>query len=132
MWETMWETLPAWGQIFESYCGSVIATMFIGSTLTGNVADAILLPVVIISIGLVASIAGILSMSLLKVANSAWALRIAPAISLLVLFTGAWFVVSNMNFGAAFSFRMGPFWAMTLGSLVGLFTGAAAEYYTST
>ena len=36
-----------------------------------------------------------------------------------------------MNFGVTFPFAMGPFWAMALGSLVGLFTGLATEYYTS-
>ena len=125
------DTAGMGADIFESYCGSVIATMFIGSTLTGNVSDAILLPIIIISIGLVASIIGILSMNVLKGANPAWALRIAPVVSLLVLFSGAWFAVSNMNFEATFSVAMGPFWAMTFGSLVGFFTGLATEYYTS-
>ena len=125
------DTAGMGADIFESYCGSVIATMFIGSTLTGNVSEAVVLPLVIISIGLVASIFGILSMSFLRRTNPVWALRIAPVISMLVLFTGAWFAVSNMNFGVTFPFAMGPFWAMALGSLVGLFTGLATEYYTS-
>ena len=125
------DTAGMGADIFESYCGSVIATMFIGSALTKNASEAIMLPVIIISIGLAASIFGILSMSILKRTNPARALRIAPVISLLALFTGAWFVISEMSFGSTFTFTMGPFWAMALGSLVGLFTGLATEYYTS-
>ena len=63
--------------------------------------------------------------------NPKWSLRIAPIISLIVLFTGAWVAIANMNFGAAFPFAMGPFWAMATGSLVGLFVGFATEYYTA-
>ena len=125
------DTAGMGADIFESYCGSVIATMFIGSTLGGNTSGAIVLPVIIIAIGLIASILGILSMNFLKRANPASALKIAPIVSLLALFTGAWFAVSNMDFGSTFSFAMGPFWAMTLGSLVGLFIGFATEYFTA-
>ena len=125
------DTAGMGADIFESYCGSVIATMFIGSTLTAKVSEAIMLPIIIITIGLVASILGILSMNVLKGTNPAHALKVAPIISLLALFTGAWVAVSNMDFGSAFPFAMGPFWAMSIGSLVGLFIGFATEYYTA-
>jgi K(+)-stimulated pyrophosphate-energized sodium pump len=125
------DTAGMGADIFKSYCGSVIATIFIGSTLTGDTSAAIVLPLIIVSIGLFASILGILSMNVLKGNNPALALRIAPIISLLTLFTGAWFAVSKMNFGDTFTYTMGPFWAMVCGSLVGLFTGFATEFYTS-
>ena len=125
------DTAGMGADIFESYCGSVIATMFIGSTLTVNTSEAVALPLIIIAMGLLASIIGIISMNVFKEVNPAWSLRIAPVISLITLFTGAWAVISNMDFGAVFPFAMGPFWAMALGSLTGLFIGFATEYYTA-
>ncbi len=125
------DTAGMGADIFESYCGSVIATIFIGSTLTGKVSEATLLPIIVITIGLIASTLGILSMNALKRTNPTWALRIAPVVGLVALLGGAWFIISGMDFGPTFPFAMGPFWAMTIGSLVGLFIGLVTEYYTA-
>ncbi|PIR59745.1 MAG: sodium-translocating pyrophosphatase, partial [Candidatus Pacebacteria bacterium CG10_big_fil_rev_8_21_14_0_10_45_6] len=126
------DTAGMGADIFESYVGSVVATMFIGSTLTGNTLGAVILPVIIITIGLIASVLGILSMNVLKNANPAFALRVAPVVGLIGLFTGAYFAVSAMDFQVTFgAYAMGPFYAMVLGSLVGLFIGLATEYYTA-
>jgi K(+)-stimulated pyrophosphate-energized sodium pump len=124
------DTAGMGADIFESYCGSVIATMFIGSTLAAAGLGPVVLPILVISIGLLASVIGILSMNLLKGSNPAWALRLAPMISLVILFAGSWFAVSALNF-TVFPYAMGPFYAMVVGSLVGLFIGLATEYYTS-
>jgi K(+)-stimulated pyrophosphate-energized sodium pump len=125
------DTAGMGADIFESYVGSVIATMFIGSALSGNTTGAVILPVLIITIGLIGSILGILSMNVLKNANPATALRFSPIVGLIALFVGSYFAVDAMNFGDTFAYAMGPFWAMVLGSLVGLFIGLVTEYYTS-
>ena len=123
------DTAGMGADIFESYVGSVIATMFIGSTYAAA-SGAVILPIIIITIGLVASVLGILSMNILKGSDPAWALRLAPVVGLVALFAGSYFAVAQMNF-TIFPYAMGPFYAMVLGSLVGLFIGLATEYYTA-
>jgi K(+)-stimulated pyrophosphate-energized sodium pump len=122
------DTAGMGADIFESYVGSVIATMFIGSTLA-SATGAVILPILVISIGLLASVIGILSMNLLKGSNPATALRVSPIIGLIILFIGSYWAVNAMGF-TAFPYAMGPFYAMVVGSLVGLFIGIATEYYT--
>ena len=118
--------------IFESYVGSVIATMFIGSTFSSMSLEASLLPILVITIGLISSILGILSMNLLKNADPAWALRLAPMVGLIALFVGCYFLISAINFDSeAFPHAMGPYWAMIVGSLSGLLVGLITEYYTA-
>ena len=124
------DTAGMGADIFESYCGSVIATMFIGSTLAGANTGAVLLPILVITIGLIASILGILSMNALKNVDPAWALRLSPIVGLVGLFGGSFFIVQQMEF-TVFPYAMGPFYAMVLGSLIGLFIGFATEYYTA-
>ncbi|MBT3983740.1 MAG: sodium-translocating pyrophosphatase [Bacteriovoracaceae bacterium] len=125
------DTAGMGADIFESYAGSVIATMFIGSTLSTSHNGAVLLPLIIICIGLIASVLGILTMNLMKNTDPAQALRWTPIVGLLVLFTGSYFAVDAMAFTTEFPNPMGPFWAMLTGSLVGLFIGLVTEYYTS-
>ena len=60
------DTAGMGADIFESYVGSVIATMFIGSTLMDNAQQAIILPLLVITVGLLASLLGVLSMNALK------------------------------------------------------------------
>ncbi|MBT3586814.1 MAG: sodium-translocating pyrophosphatase [Halobacteriovoraceae bacterium] len=126
------DTAGMGADIFESYCGSVIATMFIGSTLNAG-SGVITLPLLVITLGLLASVLGILSMNLLKGVDPAWALRLAPIVGLAALFGGSWFLIDALNFGTTFGAgnAMGPFYAMVLGSLVGLFIGLVTEYYTA-
>ena len=126
------DTAGMGADIFESYVGSVIATMFIGSTFTSMSLQASLLPILVISIGLIASVIGILSMNVLKNADPAWALRMAPIVGLIALFVGCYFLVSRMNFDSSvFPYAMGPYWAMIIGSLSGLLVGLITEYYTA-
>ncbi len=124
------DTAGMGADIFESYAGSIIATMFIGSTLTAASKSVVILPIVIASIGLIASVIGILSMNLLKNSDPAKALRNTPIIGLAILFIGSYFAVEMSAF-TVFPYAMGPFYAMVIGSLSGLFIGFITEYYTS-
>ena len=123
------DTAGMGADIFESYVGSVIATMFIGSTYASH-SGVVYLPLIIISIGLLASVLGILSMNVLKNVDPAWALRIAPMIGIVGLFIGSYFAVCAMEF-TIFPYALGPFYAMIIGSLTGLLIGLSTEYYTS-
>ncbi len=124
------DTAGMGADIFESYVGSIIATMFIGSTLAVNSVGAMTLPIVISTIGLVASLIGILTMNLMKNVSPVNAIRYTPVISLVLLFIGAYYAVSSMNF-TGFPYALGPFYAMVVGSLSGLAIGFATEYFTS-
>ena len=121
------DTAGMGADIFESYVGSIIATMLIGAGISSS---AVYLPLIVATIGLMASVLGILAMVLLKKANPAWALRLAPVIGLAGLFIGAYFVVCAMDF-YVFPYALGPFYAIVLGALVGFFIGLSTEYYTA-
>ncbi len=123
------DTAGMGADIFESYVGSIIATMFIGSTFSTAGNGAVILPILVASIGLIASVFGIMAIKLFS--NSpAWALRITPMVGIFFLFAGSYFVVDAMDF-SIFRFAMGPFYAMVIGSLAGLIIGLVTEYYTS-
>jgi len=123
------DTAGMGADIFESYCGSVIATMYIGSTLGAGIGP-VMLPMLIITIGLLASILGIMAMNALKNSNPAMALRVTPIISLGVLFIASYYLIKTMAF-TIFPFALGPFYAMVIGALSGLSIGLVTEYYTS-
>ena len=128
------DTAGMGADIFESYAGSIIATLFIGSTLATQNAEAMALPLIVVAIGLVASVVGILAMNVMKNSNPAQALRYTPVVALVLLFIGSYFAVDAMGFDAekiGFSNSTGPFWAMVIGSLAGLFIGLVTEYYTA-
>lgn len=123
------DTAGMGADIFESYVGAVVATMFIGSTLGAGIGP-LALPILVVMIGLVASVLGILSMNILKNSNPALALRITPIIALAVLFVGSYYLVAQMNF-TIFPSAMGPFYAMVIGAISGLMIGLVTEYFTS-
>jgi K(+)-stimulated pyrophosphate-energized sodium pump len=126
--------------IFESYVGSIIATIAIGASsamYAGHRPEAVALPIIAVMVGLVASLVGIGLMKVLERANPAAALRnvtfIAAGIFLLVMY----FVVRGMGFelfdpvtARAYP-ATGPFWALLAGTLVGIFIGLVTEYYTA-
>jgi K(+)-stimulated pyrophosphate-energized sodium pump len=134
------DTAGMGADIFESYVGSVVATIAIGATsalFVGQRAEAIALPIIAIGVGLLASIIGIFLMRMMERTNPAAALRnvtfIAAGIFLLVMY----FVVGALDFvmedsvaGTTYSAH-GPFWALLAGSLVGILIGLVTEYYTA-
>jgi len=123
--------------IFESYVGSVIATIAIGATsvqiLSTQRLEAITLPILYVMFGLVASLVGIFSMKLMEKMNPASALRYSTFIAAGVFWAFAWWLTSQLNVfeGNATFAQAGPFWAMLGGSLVGIFIGLSTEYYTA-
>jgi K(+)-stimulated pyrophosphate-energized sodium pump len=110
--------------IFESYVGSVVATIVIGATspiiLDTQRLSAISLPILLIMAGLLASVIGVLAMRVLERVGPAAALRNTTFIA-----------ASPATFWTLIDGRAGPFWAMLLGSLVGILIGLSTEYYTA-
>ena len=119
--------------IFESYVGSIIATIAIaataqaGSTVAGlgPKSATMFLPILMVMVGLIASLAGILSMRILRGMHPAAALRYATFVGAGLFLVFAWFAVRALDVAA------GAFWAILGGTLVGIVIGLITEYYTS-
>ena len=126
--------------IFESYVGSVIATIAIGATspiLSASRAEAVALPILTVMVGLVTSLLGIGLMKVLERTNPAAALRNITFIAAGLFVVIMYFVVAALGFEifdpsqARVYPVSGPFWAIFAGSLAGVLIGLATEYYTA-
>lgn len=125
--------------IFESYVGSIVATIAIAATapaLAGNVSAAVALPIFTVMVGLLASFIGIGMMKALEKSNPAGALRnvtfIAAGLFLLVMY----FIIGAMDFQVVSASgdvlpSMGPWYAIVAGTVVGILIGLVTEYYTA-
>jgi K(+)-stimulated pyrophosphate-energized sodium pump len=121
--------------IFESYVGSVIATVALAATspaiaLAGR-GNAVALPIGMIVLGLVASVIGIGAMKILEKGSPASALRLTTFIAAGIFLAGAWFLVAALPINMEGKPEMGPFWAILAGTIAGIAIGLVTEYYTS-
>ena len=123
--------------IFESYCGAIIATIAIASTMLqtdmidlGIRETLMSLPLVLASLGLFCSIIGILIIKILaskkgsdetNIANSLRGGTFAAAISFIVL---AYFVITSLEVSA------NAWYAVLSGTVGGIIIGLVTEYYT--
>ena len=126
--------------IFESYVGSIVATIAIGATaqaMASHRVAAVALPLLTVMVGLIASLVGVGMMKVLERTNPAAALRNVTFIAA-ALFLGAMFFVVQ-SFGISYvdaeSGRvypvLGPWIAIVAGTLVGIAIGLVTEYYTA-
>ncbi len=126
--------------IFESYVGSVIATIAIAASsplYMGHRPEAVALPIVTIMIGLLCSLIGIGLMKVLERFSPASALRNVTFIAAALFLILSYFAVQNLGIsafdpdtGRTYS-TLGPFWALLAGSLIGILIGLVTEYYTA-
>lgn len=118
--------------IFESYVGSIIATIAIAATaggaalsaLGGDKGVAMLYPLVVVMIGLLASMVGVGSIRVLQSLNPDAALRYATYISAFLMLVGSFFAAKFLGL------PLGVFWAILFGCLVGIAIALMTEYYT--
>lgn len=117
--------------IFESYCGSMIATVAIAATLSGDALSALgaqdelmFLPLGLASVGLLCSIAGIFLVKLFASKSPEIALRIGT-IGASVLFIMLAFVMVKK-----LPIDIGIWTAILAGSVGGIIIGLVTEYYT--
>jgi K(+)-stimulated pyrophosphate-energized sodium pump len=110
--------------LFESYVGSMVAAIAIGATLPEPL-RWMLLPIVVAMAGLVASVVGVLSMSVLQRMDPQAALRNATLIAGVVLIA--------LTFGVTWWLRtgLGSFLAVVAGLVAGAVIGYLTELYTS-
>ena len=119
--------------IFESYVGSVIASIAIGATalagtrtaLLGSAEHLMALPLLLIVFGFISSLVGIICMRVLEKLNPASALRYATIIAAILFLFLSYFVVSFINISN------GAYLAVLSGTLAGVLIGLLTEYYTS-
>lgn len=118
------DTAGMGADLFESYVGSVIASMAIGATLTPAL-KYMSLPLLLIVVGLLSSVIGVFSINFLKNISPQSALRNSYYISGLLFLIGAFFSVKVL-LGS-----MNTFWAVLSGMLSGVLIGLESEYFTS-
>jgi K(+)-stimulated pyrophosphate-energized sodium pump len=111
--------------IFESYCGSMIACIAIASTMTAATGPALMsLPLALASIGLIASMVGIIIVRLRSGAAPEAALRSGTLLAPVIFALMAWFLMKEMGLPANY------WWAVVSGAVGGVAIGLITEYYT--
>lgn len=118
------DTAGMGADLFESYVGSVVATMAIGAVMVEPV-RWMSLPLVLIGIGLIASVLGIFSIAALKRIGPQSALRYSTYISCIIFIAGSYFAVTRIVM------ELNPFWAILSGMIAGVLIGIESEFYTS-
>ncbi len=125
--------------IFESYCGSMIATIAIASTLAAvsinglapsldegaGRASLMSLPLILASTGLLCSLAGIILVRLMSAREPAVALRFGTMGAPIVFIIVAYFVIQSVGLTSA------VWWSVVSGAVGGMIIGLVTEYYTS-
>ncbi len=129
--------------IFESFVGSVIATVAIGATLAitpefmasfpaleGLAPEAIKLkymsmPILVVMAGLLSSFVGVFSIKVFQGGDPAAALRYTTFVAAVI------FVILTIIITSSLGMPWGAFWAVVSGLLCGIAIGLLAEYYTS-
>jgi len=118
--------------IFESYCGSMIATIAIASTLSavaldklGIQSELMFLPLALASLGLVCSVIGIVFVKMSSNKSPESALRMGTIGSALLFIITSYFLINQLEVSNSI-------WAAVLmGSVGGIIIGLVTEYYTA-
>jgi len=131
--------------IFESYVGSIVATIAIGATasvallnkLLGAAPDAAIadvgqvkmmvmaLPILVVMLGLISSLIGIASIKILEKMSPQAALRYATYVSAVLMLVGSYVIVGKLGLSNQ------VFVAILSGCAAGIAIGLLSEYYTS-
>ncbi len=124
--------------IFESYCGAMIATIAIASTLAidtefgiaalapgSGQAALMFLPLALASIGLICSIIGIAIVRSMSNSAPDKALRMGHQLSAVALIVAAYFLADFAGIASE------VWWAVVAGTAGGIVIGLVTEYYTS-
>jgi K(+)-stimulated pyrophosphate-energized sodium pump len=120
------DTAGMGADLFESYVGSVIATMAIAvSQFSTDPLPWMLVPLGMITVGLIASVLGIWSMNIFKSMNPMAALNWSTYTAGILFLVGAWFVVQNLVGDT------GVFWSVLTGLVCGLLIAQETEYFTA-
>ncbi len=118
--------------IFESYCGAMIATIAIASTMTADVldplgkqADLMFLPLALASLGLLCSVMGILLVRKFSAKSPEVALRIGTISATLI------FIITSLALIKLIGVSAAVWGAVLSGAVGGIIIGLVTEYYTA-
>ncbi len=126
--------------IFESYVGSIVATIAIGATASPLLVNRLMtinlnsetsvlalmgLPLILALLGLGASLVGITLMRLLSNTSPANALRASTLLAALLFLIASFLLVSSAGIS------LNVFWAILAGTAAGVVIGLITEFYTS-
>jgi K(+)-stimulated pyrophosphate-energized sodium pump len=134
------DTAGMGADLFESYVGSVIATIAIAATATAAslglndgalVSDAVRLqfmqlPLLIVAFGALASLLGVISVHLFSKMNPAATLRLVTYVGAVIMLLAAWVIIDKLEF-----VDQNVFWAILGGNVAGIILGLLTEYYTA-
>jgi K(+)-stimulated pyrophosphate-energized sodium pump len=109
--------------LFESYVGSVVATIAIGYAI--NRPELMSLPLYLITIGFFASILGVISIFGFQKLHPQTALRNATYVAVLVFIIGSFFLIRSIT-GELYNF-----YSLLAGIIAGVLVGFLSEFYTS-
>ena len=118
--------------IFESYCGSMIASIALASAMTSATVNSLggsqsmlqLLPLSLASLGLICSLIGILMVRIFSSKSAETALRYGTIGSAVIFIILAFYLIKLMSVSS------GVWGAVFIGSLGGIIVGLVTEYYT--
>ncbi|RKZ55785.1 MAG: sodium-translocating pyrophosphatase [Gammaproteobacteria bacterium] len=141
--------------LFESYVGSMVATMVLGAAFIGvtgfedgnttGVAanmfgglNAVLLPLLLAGVGIITSIIGTFFVRVSEGGDPQKALNRGEFVSAIVMLIATYLIVKWMmpaewmDIGGVEYTSMGVFWAVIIGLAAGLLIGMITEFYTGT
>ena len=112
--------------IFESYCGAMIASIAIAATMSASSVqnELMFLPLALASVGLVASMLGIVLVRLRSASSPGAALRSGTLAAPILFVIAAWFVMDCMGI------ETNIWYAVLSGAVGGILIGLITEYYT--
>ena len=114
--------------LFESYVGAILATMLVGLQVSWGVEQALLFPLLVAAVGIVATI---LSLFVVKTKNANGvqrALKTGMIVASVLAIVGVLILATQM---LPSDVAMGVFWATVAGLVAGVAVGLLTEYYTS-
>jgi K(+)-stimulated pyrophosphate-energized sodium pump len=115
--------------IFESYVGSVIATIALSAYASfeygGDALNWMFLPILIAVIGLITSLVGIIAVRILRNIDPAATLRYSS------IFAAVLMMILSYGAITALDLKIGVIGAIVSGSIAGILIGLFTEYYTS-
>ncbi len=117
--------------IFESYCGAIIATIAMASTMSMDVLGSVgtrpalmFLPLAMASTGIVCSVIGIGIVKAMAHKPADVALRVGTIAAAVLFIIAAFFVIRSSGVS------VGAWWSVLAGAVGGVLIGLVTEYYT--
>jgi K(+)-stimulated pyrophosphate-energized sodium pump len=118
--------------IFESYCGSMIACIALAASMTSATVSSLggnqfmlqFMPLALASLGLICSLLGIFTVKIFSSKSAETALRFGTIGSAVIFVITSYFLINYMNVST------GVWVAVLTGSIGGIIVGLVTEYYT--